>query len=71
MRFRVHEKSVKKLKSHLKELTGRSRTKQIDITYTKIKKKMVGWINYFKLADMKKLTRYRQVFFAKLDLAIW
>ena len=57
VRFRVHEKSVKKLKSHLKELTGRSKVKQIDITYTKIKQKMVGWINYFKLADMKKLMK--------------
>ncbi len=55
VRFRVHEKSVRKLKSHLKDLTGRSRIKQIDITYTKIKQKMVGWVNYFKLADMKKL----------------
>ena len=57
VRFRVHEKSVRKLKSHLKELTGRSRIKQIDITYTKIKQKMVGWVNYFKLADMKKLMK--------------
>jgi group II intron reverse transcriptase/maturase len=57
VRFRVHEKSVRKLKSHLKELTGRSRIRQVDITYTKIKQKMVGWINYFKLADMKKLMK--------------
>lgn len=57
VRFRVHEKSVKKLKSHLKELTGRSKIKQVDITYTKIKQKMVGWVNYFKLADMKKLMK--------------
>ena len=57
MRFRVHEKSVKKLKSHLKELTGRSKVKQVDKTYTKIKQKIVGWINYFKLADMKGLLK--------------
>lgn len=57
VRFRVHEKSVRKLKSHLKELTGRSRIKQVDITYTKIKQKMVGWVNYFKMADMKKLMK--------------
>ena len=57
VRFRVHEKSVKKLKSQLKELTGRNRIKQVDITYTKIKQKMVGWINYFKLADMKGLMK--------------
>lgn len=55
VRFRVHEKSINKLKQQLKELTGRSKVKQIEVTYTKIKQKMVGWINYFKLADMKVL----------------
>lgn len=57
VRFRVHEMAVRKMKNHLKELTGRSKIKQIDITYTKIKQKMVGWINYFKLADMKRLLK--------------
>lgn len=57
VRFRVHEKSVDKLKSHLRELTGRSRVKKIDNTYTIIKQKMVGWINYFKLTDMKGLLK--------------
>ncbi len=57
VRFRVHEKPIYKLKQQLKELTGRSKVKNIDITYTKIKQKMVGWINYFKLADMKKLMK--------------
>lgn len=56
-RFRVHEMAVRKMKNHLKELTGRNKIKQIDITYTKIKQKMVGWINYFKLADMKGLLK--------------
>lgn len=57
VRFRVHEKSVKKLKSHLKELTGKRKVNQVDITYTKIKQKVAGWINYFKLADMKELMK--------------
>lgn len=53
VRFRVHEKSIQKLKKRLKELTGRSKVKKIEATYTKLKQKIVGWINYFKLADMK------------------
>ena len=57
VKFRVHEKSANKLKKQLKELTSRSKIKQIDITYTKIKQKMVGWINYYRMADMKKLMK--------------
>ncbi len=55
VKFRVHEKSIYKLKKQLKELTSRSKIRQIDITYTKIKQKMVGWINYYKMANMKSL----------------
>ena len=55
--FRVHEKSVKKLKEKLKELTGRSKIGNIEIAYRKLKQIIVGWINYFKLADMKNTLR--------------
>jgi hypothetical protein len=51
--FRVHEKSVKKLKQKIKYLTGRSRIGNIKTTYIKLKEVIVGWINYFKLAKMK------------------
>lgn len=55
IRFRVHEKSVKKLKDKLRELTSRSKIGNIQSTYKKIKQLAVGWVNYFKLADMKSL----------------
>lgn len=51
--FRVHEKSIKKLKQKIKYLTGRSRIGNIKTTYIKLKQVIVGWINYFKLAKMK------------------
>jgi RNA-directed DNA polymerase len=57
VRFRVHEKSILKLKKSLKELTGRSKVKKIELTYTKLKQKIVGWVNYFKMADMKGLMK--------------
>ena len=53
IKMRVHEKSIKKLKDKLKNLTGRSKIGNIKITYEKIKQLIVGWVNYFKLADMK------------------
>ena len=57
IKFRVHEKSAKKLKDKLRKLTGRSKIGNIKTTYEKIKQLVVGWINYFKLADMKGLMR--------------
>jgi hypothetical protein len=57
VRFRVHAKSILKLKKSLKELTGRSKVKKIESTYTKLKQKIVGWINYFRMADMKGLLK--------------
>lgn len=55
IKFRVHEKSAKKLKDKLRKLTGRNKIGNIKATYEKIKQLVVGWINYFKLADMKGL----------------
>ena len=57
VRMRVHEKSIKKFKDKLKNLTGRSKIKNINLTFEKIKESVVGWINYFKLADMKSLMK--------------
>jgi group II intron reverse transcriptase/maturase len=52
-KMRVHDKSIKKLQDKLRNLTGRSKVGNIKATYKKIKQLIVGWINYFKLADMK------------------
>lgn len=55
VRLRVHEKPIKKFKEKLRFLTGRSRIGNIQDTYMKLKQVIVGWINYYKLADMKNL----------------
>jgi group II intron reverse transcriptase/maturase len=57
IKMKVHEKSIRKLKVKLKQLTGRSKIGNIELTYEKIKQLVVGWINYFKLADMKSSMR--------------
>jgi len=43
--FRVHKKSLSKLKSKLKHLTGRSRIGNIQNTNRKLKQIIVGWVN--------------------------
>ncbi|MHC1682657.1 MAG: group II intron reverse transcriptase/maturase [Clostridiaceae bacterium] len=53
MGIRVHQNSIKKLKGKLKEVTGRSNAMSMEYRAIKLKQVIVGWINYFKLADMK------------------
>ena len=56
-RVRVHGKSIKKFKAKLKELTGRSKGISMDERLLKLKQAIIGWVNYFGIADMKTLLR--------------
>ncbi|WP_346939898.1 group II intron reverse transcriptase/maturase [uncultured Clostridium sp.] len=53
MGIRVHDKSVEKLKATLKKITGRSNAMSMEYRAIKLKQIIIGWINYFKLADLK------------------
>jgi group II intron reverse transcriptase/maturase len=53
MGIRIHESSLKKLKAKLKEVTGRSNAMSMELRSIKLRQIIVGWVNYFKLADMK------------------
>lgn len=52
---RVHPKSVEKFKQKLKQITGRSNAMSMALKMLKLKQLITGWINYFCIADMKKL----------------
>lgn len=52
-RLRVHPKSINKLKDKLKEVTGRSNGMSIEGRKLKLNQIIRGWVQYFKLADMK------------------
>jgi len=54
-RFRVHKKSVAKMRERLKELTKRSNGWGNEYRILKLKQFIRGWVNYFSLADMKAL----------------
>ena len=56
-RFRVHPKSVAKMKKKLRELTDRSNAWSNENRILKLKQFIKGWVNYFKLADMKQLLK--------------
>ncbi|URZ05219.1 hypothetical protein CLROS_005430 [Clostridium felsineum] len=53
MGIRVHQSSVNKLKFKLKKITNRSNAMSIKLCSIKLKQIIIGWVNYFKLADMK------------------
>ena len=52
-RIRIHEKPLNKFKAKLKELTSRSNAMNMEYRFLKLKQAIVGWINYFAIADMK------------------
>ena len=51
--FRVHKKSFKKLKDKIRKITNRNISMSFDLRMKKLKDLVVGWVNYFKLANMK------------------
>ena len=54
-RFRVHPKSVAKMKNRIRELTDRNKGISNEIREKKYQEYVRGWVEYFRLADMKKL----------------
>lgn len=55
VRMRVHKKSITKLKEKVRKLTARSDGKGFEWKKIRIRQFVAGWVNYFKLADMKTL----------------
>ena len=56
-RFRVHPKSVTKMKNKIRELTDRNKGMSNAAREEKYQQYVRGWVNYFKLADMKNLLK--------------
>lgn len=55
--IRVHPKSIKKFKEKLKAITGRNKATTIEMKILKLEQTIIGWVNYFKIADMKSLAK--------------
>lgn len=56
-RMRVHRKTKGKMKAKVKELTSRRNIQSYEEWKKKMKQFIVGWINYYKLADMGNLLK--------------
>ena len=71
-RLRVHPKSMAKMKERIRTLTSRSNGWGYARRKESLRLYITGWVNYFKLADMKELlvridTWYRR----RLRMVIW
>jgi group II intron reverse transcriptase/maturase len=53
MKFRVHKKSIVRMKNRIRQITSRRRGISYEVLKRELKQYIVGWTNYFKLADMK------------------
>ena len=70
--MRVHPKSVAKMKNRVKELTQRNDGKGYDKKKLNLKQFITGWVQYFKLAQMKTLMREVDQWMRKrIRMGIW
>lgn len=67
-----HIKSVQKFKTKLRDILVRSRSISLDERLLKLKQLIYGWVNYFRIADMKTLVqRIDENIRRKLRVIIW
>ena len=53
IRIRVHQKSIKRMKEKIRNITSRSNGMSMNLRLLKLRQLIRGWVNYFKIADMK------------------
>ena len=71
-RLRIHSKSVAKMKARIKELTSRSNGWGNDRRKEALSRYIKGWLQYFRLADMKMLLiKVDEWYRRRLRLVIW
>lgn len=70
--MRVHPKSVAKMKVKIREITSRSNGMGYEQRKLKLKQFITGWVNYFKLADMRSLLKsIDQWLRRRIRMVIW
>jgi len=71
-RLRIHPKSVARMKARIKELTSRSNGWGNDRRKEALSRYIKGWLQYFKLADMKELLKKVDKWYRRrLRMVIW
>lgn len=57
IKIRIHPKSVDKMRNKIKEYTSRNNGWSNEYRKCKLKRYIQGWVNYFKIADIKTLLK--------------
>ena len=71
-RLRVHPISIAKMKGRIRTLTSRSNGWGYAKRKEALRQYITGWVNYFKLADMKTLLRGIDMWYrSRLRMVIW
>jgi group II intron reverse transcriptase/maturase len=71
-RLRLHPKSIARMKARIKELTSRSSGCGDAKRKESLRQFITGWVNYFKLADMKSLLiKVDEWYRRRLRMVIW
>lgn len=71
-RLRVHPKSLRKMKERIRLLTSRSNGWGNERRKEALRQYITGWVNYFKLADMKSLLpRIDEWYRRRIRMKIW
>lgn len=72
IRVKVHHKSVKRIKDKIRTITSRSYSIDMKYRLLKIKQIIIGWTNYYRIADMKRLSmELDQMIRRRLRVCIW
>ena len=67
-----HPVSVQKFKRKLRQLTKRNWSTPLDYRIMKLKQVIVGWVNYFRIAKMKKaMSRIDEKLRSRIRVIIW
>ncbi|MFA5970823.1 MAG: group II intron reverse transcriptase/maturase [Lentimicrobiaceae bacterium] len=70
--IRIHRKSVEKMRAKIRELTSRSNGWGNERRKEALRQYITGWLNYFRLADMKSLMEKTDEWFRRrLRSLIW
>lgn len=71
-RIRIHPKSVAKMKAKVENLTARSNGMGNEDRAGKLRRYIMGWVNYFKLADMRRLLQTTDEWMRRrIRMVIW
>ncbi len=72
IKLRIHMKSIRKMKEKVRIITSRRRGISYELLKRELKEFVTGWVNYFKLANMKTLLKNADAWLRRrLRMFIW